>query len=86
MDELTFVGSLGLGLVWGWLAAGLGGGARGTWGFRLALVGLSLLAGIAVWTLAGGKPLIGSGLAAALAMVLRLAWHHEIAVRSRAVK
>ncbi len=79
MNGFILAGSIGLGLVWGWLVAGLGGGLRGFWGFRLALAGLSLLAGTAVWTLAGGKALVAGSVAAVLALILRLAWHREIA-------
>lgn len=79
MNGFTLAGSIGLGLVWGWLTAGLGAGARGSWSFRVLLAGISLLAGLAVWTLAGGEALIAAILAAVLALILRLAWHRSLA-------
>lgn len=79
MNGFTLAGSIGLGLVWGWLMAGLGGGTRGTWSFRVALAVLSILAGAAVWMLASGTALIAAAAAAILALILRLAWHHELA-------
>ncbi len=79
MNGFTLAGSIGLGLVWGWLMAGLGAGARGSWSFRALLAALSLLAGLAVWTLAGDEALVAAVLAGVLALVLRLAWHRSLA-------
>jgi hypothetical protein len=77
------VGSIGFGLVWGWLTAGLGGGLRGAWPVRLGLAGASLLAGLTAWSLEGSEGVIAVAAAAVLSALLRLAWHRELAARSR---
>jgi hypothetical protein len=80
MSGFTLAGGIGLGLVWGWLIAGLGGGTRGPWSFRIVLAGLSFLAGAVVWKLAGGESLAAASFAAILASIPRLAWHRELSV------
>lgn len=82
MAGVSLAGSIGFGLVWGWLTAGLGGGLRGAWPVRLGLAGASLLAGLTVWTLAGSGAVTAAVVAAVLSALLRLAWHREIAARS----
>ena len=82
MEGVSLAGSIGFGLVWGWLTAGLSGGSRGTWRVRLGMAGASLLAGLTVWTLAGSKAVIAVVVSAVLSALLRLAWHRELAARS----
>lgn len=83
MEGASLAGSIGFGLVWGWLTAGLSGGLRGAWPVRLGLAGASLLAGLTAWTLAGAGAVIAVVAAAVVSALLRLAWHREIAARSR---
>ena len=85
MERISLAGSIGLGLVWGWLTAGLGGGLRGTWPARLGLAGASLLAGLTAWFLEGSGAVIAVAVAAMLSALLRLVWHRELAARSGSI-
>jgi hypothetical protein len=79
---VSLAGSIGFGLVWGWLTAGLDGGLRGAWTIRLGLAGASFLAGLTVWILVGWGAVIAVAAAAVSSALVRLAWHREIAARS----
>jgi hypothetical protein len=79
---MPLAGSIGFGLVWGWLLAGFGG-ARAPWrtGFVLALAALiSLIAAGLAWMFAGLPALVAMAVSAVLAGLLRVAWHREIGV------
>jgi hypothetical protein len=79
---MPLAGSIGFGLVWGWLLAGLDG-ARAPWRTGLALATAAVasgIAGILAWTFAGTPALVGLTVAAALSGLLRLGWHRSLGV------
>ena len=75
---MTVLGTIGLGLVWGWLA--------GAWAVSprvvIALSATTLLAAIEVGLLVGARSVPVYLVAAALALVLRIAWLRELRSRS----
>lgn len=78
-DGMPLAGSIGFGLVWGWLLAGLDG-ARAPWRTGLALLAASAIAGILAWIYAGTAGLIAMTVAAVLAGLLRIGWHQSLGV------
>lgn len=74
----AFWGSVGMGLMWGWLAGSLEGRVLRPWRTVLA-VGLATLvmATPAAW-FQGGTGLLGFGVAALTAGLLHLIWGHGL--------
>lgn len=75
---ITWLGSVGIGLVWGWLLGSLGGRVR-----RPQLVGWSasaatLLVAVVVRWFADGRALWLFVGAAALSLLLHLGWRQEL--------
>lgn len=78
---ITMLGSMGLGLVWGWLMGGLSGR-----GGRLLLNGLALstatlVFAIEVFLLAGWRALAPFLGAAAFALLLHVLWRRDLRKR-----
>jgi biotin transporter BioY len=78
---ITMLGSIGLGLVWGWLMGSLSGQGRRLLRNGLALSTATLAFAIEVFLLAGWRPLALFLGAAASALFLHVLWRRELCRR-----
>jgi hypothetical protein len=78
---ITMLGSIGLGLVWGWLMGSLSGRGRRLLLNGLALSTATLVFAIEVFLLAGWRALVIFLGAAASALFLRVLWRRELRKR-----